>query len=142
VLVLDGDISIALLLAELRAGMGHDFCATAATEAEAVIAAARYASEVMSVDAGWCRRSDVSAVEEILWLGQRAHVFVSGDAESVRVRRPEASWFASRHGRPILLEPSKTRSLWHARPANKSIAAWGTTTDKSCPVILRMLSPD
>ena len=41
VLVIEDDALIAMLLAELLAGMGHDVCATAATEAEAVIAAAR-----------------------------------------------------------------------------------------------------
>ena len=37
VLVIEDDALIAMLLSELLAGMGHDVCATAATEAEAVI---------------------------------------------------------------------------------------------------------
>ena len=41
-LVVEDDALIAMLLAELLAGMGHDVCASAATEAEAVIAATRY----------------------------------------------------------------------------------------------------
>jgi hypothetical protein len=44
----------------------------------------------MIVDAGLGRGSGVSAVEEILRAGPLAHLFVSGDAERVRRRRPDA----------------------------------------------------
>ena len=90
VLVVEDDALIAMLLAEVLAGMGHDVCATAATEAEAVIAATRYGPDLMIVDAGLGRGSGVSAVEEILRAGPLAHVFVTGDAEWVRRRRPDA----------------------------------------------------
>jgi two-component system, response regulator PdtaR len=70
--------------------MGHDVCATAATEAEAVIAAARYAPDLMIVDAGLSLGSGISAVEEILRSRPLAHVFISGDAERVRLNRPDA----------------------------------------------------
>jgi CheY-like chemotaxis protein len=90
VLVIEDDALIALLLSELLAGMGHDVCATAATEAEAVRAATRYRPDLMIVDAGLGRGSGVSAVEEILRAGPLAHVFISGDAETVRVRKPDA----------------------------------------------------
>ena len=63
---------------------------TAATEAEAVSAATRYGPDLMIVDAGLGPRSGVSAVEEILRAGPLAHVFVSGDIERVRRRRPDA----------------------------------------------------
>jgi two-component system, response regulator PdtaR len=90
VLVIEDDALIAMLLTEMLGRMGHDVCATAASEAEGVIAAARYAPDLMIVDAGLGRGSGVSAVEEILRAGPRAHVFVSGDAERVRRRRPDA----------------------------------------------------
>ena len=90
VLVIEDDALIAMLLAELLAGMGHEVCATATSEAEAVIAAACYAPDLMIVDAGFGQGSGVSAVEEILRAGPLAHVFVSGDAESVRLRRCDA----------------------------------------------------
>ena len=83
VLVVEDDALIAMLLSELLAGMGHDVCATAASEAEAVIAATRYDPDLMIVDARLGRGSGVSAVEQILRAGPVAHVFVSGDAESV-----------------------------------------------------------
>ena len=90
ILVVEDDALIALLLAELLAGMGHDVCATAATEGEAVLAAARCRPDLMIVDAGLGRGSGVSAVEEICRAGRLAHVFVSGDAERVRLRQPDA----------------------------------------------------
>jgi CheY-like chemotaxis protein len=90
VLVVEDDALIAMLLSELLAGMGHDVCATAASEAEAVIAATRYDPDLMIVDARLGRGSGVSAVEQILRAGPVAHVFVSGDAESVWRRKPDA----------------------------------------------------
>ena len=90
VLVIEDDALIAMLLAELLAGMGHEVCATAASEAEAVIAATCYAPDLMIVDAGLGQGSGVSAVEEILRAGPLAHVFVSGDAERLRLRRSDA----------------------------------------------------
>ena len=90
VLVIEDDALIAMLLSELLVGMGHDVCATAGTEAEAIMAATRYRPDLMIVDAGLGRGSGVSAVEEILRAGPLAHVFVSGDVESVWRRRPDA----------------------------------------------------
>src|SRR5580693_10811253 len=90
VLVIEDDALIAMLLAEVLAGMGHDVCATAATEAEAVNAAARHRPDLMIADARLGRGSGVSAVEEILRAGPVAHLFVSVDAERVKKRRPEA----------------------------------------------------
>jgi CheY-like chemotaxis protein len=90
VLVAEDDALIALLLAELLAGMGHEVCAAVATEHEAVIAAAHYKPDLMIVDAKLGRGSGVSAVEEILRTGPLAHVFISGDAERVRLRKPDA----------------------------------------------------
>ena len=79
VLVIEDDALIAMLLTEMLARMGHDVCATAATEAEAVSEATRYDPDLMIVDAGLGRGSGVSA-----------HVFISGDAGRVRVRKPDA----------------------------------------------------
>src|SRR6266576_526934 len=90
VLVIEDDALIAMLLANLIEGMGHDVCATATTEAEAVIAAARYRPDLMIVDAGLGRGSGGSAVEEILRAGPLAPVFISGDAGRLRVRKLDA----------------------------------------------------
>src|ERR1700730_1230038 len=90
VLVIEDDAMIAMLLAELLGSMGHDVCATAATEADAVTAAGRFGPDLMIGDAGLGMGSGVSAVEQILRAGALAHVFISGDAGRVRTRRPNA----------------------------------------------------
>ena len=90
VLVIEDNALIAILLSEMLADMGHFVCATAATESEAVVAAARYGPDLMIVDAGLGQGSGVSAAEEILRAGPLAHVFISGDADRVRLRKPDA----------------------------------------------------
>jgi CheY-like chemotaxis protein len=90
VLVVEDDALIAMLLAEVLAAMGHEVCATAATEADAVTAASRHKPDLMIIDAGLGRGSGVSAVEQILRAGPLAHVFMTGDAGRVRERRPDA----------------------------------------------------
>jgi CheY-like chemotaxis protein len=90
VLVVEDNALIAMLLAQLLDGMGHDVCGTAATEAEAVIAASRHRPDLMIVDASLGPGSGVSAVDKILREGPLAHVFISGDAERVRARKPSA----------------------------------------------------
>ena len=74
VLVIEDNALIAMLLSEMLTGMGHFVCATAATESEAVVAAAHYGPDLMIVDAGLGQGSGVSAVEEILRAGPLAHV--------------------------------------------------------------------
>jgi CheY-like chemotaxis protein len=81
---------IAMLLAEVLAGMGHDVCAIEATEADAVAAAARCRPDMMILDARLGDGSGISAVEQILCTGFIPHVFVSGDALRVRALRPGA----------------------------------------------------
>jgi two-component system, response regulator PdtaR len=90
VLVIEDDALIAALLSELLAGMGHDVCATAATEAHAVAAAARHRPDLIIVDASLARGSGVAAVEEILRAGPVAHLFVSGNPGMVQALRPSA----------------------------------------------------
>jgi two-component system, response regulator PdtaR len=90
VLAIEDDALIAMLLAELLVGMGHDVCATAATEAEAVAAARCQKSDLMIVDAGLARGSGVSAVEKITRERPVPHLFVTGDAEGVRQQQPDA----------------------------------------------------
>ena len=90
VLVIEDDALIAMLLSELLASMGHDVCATAASEAEAVIAASRYRPDLLIVDSGLRQGNGVSAVEEILRARQIAYMFISGDAAGVQTRKPDA----------------------------------------------------
>jgi CheY-like chemotaxis protein len=90
VLVVEDDSLIAMLLAEVLAGMGHEVCATAGTEADAIEAAIRDRPDLMIVDAGLGRGSGVAAVEKILHAAPIAHVFMSGDARKVQALRPNA----------------------------------------------------
>jgi len=90
VLVVEDDALIAMLLSELLESMGHDVCATAASQAEAVAAASRCRPDLLIVDARLGQGSGVSAVEEILRAGPVAHLFISGDAPRVRELKPDA----------------------------------------------------
>jgi two-component system, response regulator PdtaR len=90
VLVAEDNALIALLLGEVLTGMGHEVCATVGTEHEAVIAAAHHNPDLMIVDAGLGQGSGVSAAEAILRARPIPHVFITGDAERVRLRQPDA----------------------------------------------------
>lgn len=92
VLVVEDDGLVALLLAELMAGMGHAVCAIAASEAEAVTAAVRHKPDLLVVDARLGHGSGIAAVDEILRArdGPLAHIFVSGNAGGVQALRPGA----------------------------------------------------
>ena len=116
VLVIEDDALIAMLLSEMLAGMGHSVCATAATESEAVTAAAHYGPDLMIVDAGLGQGSGVSAVEKIQRARPIAHLFISGDAEGVRERQPEAL-VVKKPFRQIELATAVTKALAAARPS-------------------------
>jgi CheY-like chemotaxis protein len=90
VLVVDDDAMIAMLLADMLAGMGHDVCAIEATKGGAVAAAIQCRPDLMIVDARLGNESGVSAVEEILRKGFIPHVFITGDISTVRALMPDA----------------------------------------------------
>ncbi len=90
ILVVEDDALIGMLLAEMLEGMGHHVSPVAATEADAVTAAARYRPDLMIVDARLGAGSGISAVEEILRNGPVPHVFVSGDTSRIQALRPDA----------------------------------------------------
>jgi len=124
VLVVEDDALIAMLLGEMLASMGHDVCATAATEAEAVSAASRYGPDLMIVDAGLGRGSGVSAVEEILRAGPVAHVFVSGDTDTVQRRRSDAI-VVRKPFREAELARAIDAALGSARPGKSGLCGSG-----------------
>ena len=90
VLVVEDDVVIGTLLAEMLVGMGHDVCAIEATEADAVSAAARCKPDLMIVDVSLGEGSGVAAVEAIHRAGPVPHVFVSGDIARVQALRPSS----------------------------------------------------
>jgi DNA-binding response OmpR family regulator len=88
VLVVEDEAMIAMLLAEVLREMGHEVCATAATEAAAVAAAVRHKPDLMIVDE-WLRLgSGISAVAEINRSGYIPHIFVTGDPLIGRLLSP------------------------------------------------------
>jgi len=102
VLIIEDNALIAAALSEMLADMGHGVCATAATEAEAVVAANRYKPDLMIVDAGLGGGSGVSAVKKILRAKPVAHVFVTGDPRRVHARMA---------GNPVVCKPFHAAEL-------------------------------
>jgi two-component system, response regulator PdtaR len=90
VLVVEDNALIGTLYADVLAGMGHSVCAIAGTEAEAVAEAAQCKPDLLIVDAVLTEGSGIAAVDEILRSGFIPHVFISGNAASVRAMRPGA----------------------------------------------------
>src|SRR5665213_1033819 len=92
VLVVEDDTMIGELVTEMLEEMGHEVCAIAATEADAVTSASQYRPDLMIVDArlGKGSGSGVSAVEEILRIGFVPHLFCSGNVAVIQLLRPGA----------------------------------------------------
>ena len=90
ILIADDEATISLLLADVLADMGYDVCAIAATEADAVLAAAQFKLDLMIVDACLGAGSGISAVKQILRAGFIPHVFISGDILMAQALDPGA----------------------------------------------------
>ena len=90
ILVVEDDAVIGELLAEMLGEMGHDVCGVEATEANAVLAAARCLPDLMIVDAWLGLGSGVEAMSEICSHGFVPHVFISGQIAHVRMLRPNS----------------------------------------------------
>src|ERR1700738_4940654 len=81
-LIIEDDALIGMLLQELLAEMGHEVCATATSETDAVDAALRHRPDLMIVDARLGRGSGIAAAMKTLRGAYVPHVFVSGDLPS------------------------------------------------------------
>jgi CheY-like chemotaxis protein len=90
VLIVEDEALIAMLLEDLLAGMGHEVCAVAVTETEAVAAAMQHRPDLMIVDERLREGNGISAMAEILRNGALAHVFVSGSPGHIRAHDPGA----------------------------------------------------
>jgi CheY-like chemotaxis protein len=91
VLVVEDDAEIGDLLTEMLEEMGHSVCAVAATEADAVKAAAREKPDLMMVDVALGQGSGIAAMDEILRTGFVLSFFMSGNVAKVRAKRPDAA---------------------------------------------------
>ena len=90
ILVIEDDALIAELLSEMLLAMGHDVCAIAATEDDAVRLAILSHPDLLVVDVKLSPGSGIHAVERIGRTGSVAHLFTSGDAAKVRALLPHA----------------------------------------------------
>ena len=90
ILVVEDDFLIGMLLADMLEMMGHEVCATEATEAGAVAAAAKWLPTMMIIDAQLSEGSGISAVDKILCERAVPYIFVTGDIRGVRQLRPGA----------------------------------------------------
>jgi len=89
ILIVENDVMIGILLAELLREMGYEVCGIACTETEAITAAAQCRPDLMIVDV-WLDDGDgVSAIAEILRTGPMPHVFVSGDVAGILAVHPK-----------------------------------------------------
>ena len=78
VLVVEDDAMIGMLLSEMLEDMGHEVCAVAATEAEAVADAARCKPGLLIVDQHLREGSGNAAVDRIFQNGVIPCIIVSG----------------------------------------------------------------
>jgi CheY-like chemotaxis protein len=84
ILLAEDEALIAMYLAETLVAMGHEVCATEATQDGLVAAAARFLPDLMIVDERLAEGSGVRAVEQILEQRFIPHVFASGDRRTLR----------------------------------------------------------
>jgi CheY-like chemotaxis protein len=78
VLLIEDDVLIGVLLAELLIELGHHVCATAQTEADAVAAAAHYRPDLILVDVTLKQGDGLSAMRTIAQTSDARHVFMTG----------------------------------------------------------------
>jgi len=90
IIIAEDDAIIAMYLAEILVGMGHEICATTHNQTETVLAAALHAPDLMIVDDGLREGSGVLAVAEILKAGFVPHIFATGDCYRVLKADPQA----------------------------------------------------
>lgn len=79
VLIVEDEAIIAEFLADVLVDMGHQVCAVAATEDEAMDAARRTRPDLMLIDANLTAGTGLNAAERILRSGYIPHVVMSGE---------------------------------------------------------------
>jgi two-component system, response regulator PdtaR len=90
ILVIEDDMLIGMLFSETLVSMGHQVCAIAVNEHEAVTAARDHVPDIMIVDAKLGQGSGIAAVDDIIADAFIPHVFVTGDKPGVLELRPQA----------------------------------------------------
>jgi CheY-like chemotaxis protein len=90
ILVVEDDAIIATLFEELLRMMGHQVCASVASEGDAIVAAQTLAPDLMIVDDRLNPGSGVTAMHTILQTGHVPHVYVTTNESRVRKAFPDA----------------------------------------------------
>ena len=90
VLVVEDDTNVGALLAETLEAIGHEVCAIATTEADAVSAALRLRPDLMIVDVWLGDGNGVSAVAAIERSISIPHFFITDDYRRVQTFEPGA----------------------------------------------------
>lgn len=90
VLLIEDEVFLSKLFADVLDGMGHEVCCIAATEADAISGAASSKPDLMVVDVRLASGSGEHAVTEILRNGFVPHVFISGDKVRLKALRMNA----------------------------------------------------
>ena len=90
IVIVEDDALIAMDLADLLIGMGHDVRAIVQTESEAVAAAMRCQPDLMIVDGQLAEGSGTEAMRQILASGFVAHFYITGDPLRITGLAPDA----------------------------------------------------
>jgi len=88
ILVVEDEPLIAMFLREFLELIGHDVCAVATTEDEAVMAAGALHPTLLIVDEHLKQGSGLAAMDRIESTGAIPHIFVSGDVKRIHDLRP------------------------------------------------------
>lgn len=91
ILIIEDDASITSLLVETLNSLGHNVCAVAATEEDAIEYARDLQPDLMIVDAGLAAGNGISAMRTILERQHTPHFFVTGNPRDVRAVFPDAT---------------------------------------------------
>ena len=90
VLLIEDDAMLAMFLSEALIDLGHGVCAIAASESQAMAAAARCQPDLLIADVNLGRDSGISAVTEILRTQFIPYLFMSGNVAPVKALLPDA----------------------------------------------------
>lgn len=102
IVIAEDDALIAMYLEELLQLAGHEICAIAFTEAEAVAAALHHGPDLMIVDGTLGEGSGVAAMAAILRHQAVPHLYVTGDPQHILELVP---------GAVVLTKPFSLQSL-------------------------------
>jgi len=90
IIIVEDNGIIAMDLADLLIAMGHDVCAIACSENDAVQAADSHQPDLMIVDGSLSEGDGVSAMQRILKHADIPHLYITGNARTLTDRVPGA----------------------------------------------------